>query len=178
MSNPNYAQIISSNELLDDILGDHERVYEEIFARRRSSCIHPECIYATVEKKKKGGVRKIHSQNNLEVIDEHAEQGTSGDDANNSSVHFSVKKLNNISPPPLPSSPRIGITRNAVRYNVNSSEKELDIASDSDTVTKWNKYDSGYEEEMFDSGLATVNIDERLVETNGGQRNPLQTSAQ
>jgi len=170
VNNPNYAQIITSNEILDDILND-DRIYEEIFARRRSSCIHPECIYANVEKyKAKPGTRKSFSQNNLEIIDEDFEQGTSNNDVSSSSAQYAVvKKVNNVTSPPSPNSPRLGFNKDAVKYNA-ANDNENDVIQESDDVnSNWNsKYDSGYMEELYDTGLESVNLDVRLVEGNGG----------
>lgn len=172
VSNPNYAQIIASNDILDDILSEHERVYEEVFARRKSSCIHPECIYANVERKaSRSSIRKSLSQNNLDVIDEAVEQGTSDEGIIGLGEQLSVKKLNNLSVPPLPRSPRIGFARNAVSYSAIGSQKETDNTYTRDADIRRNK-DSGYVEELFEGGIETLNLDSRLVEQADDHRKP------
>ena len=49
MINPVYSQGVANRELLEDVLTEHDRVYEEIFARRKSSARSVDNVYSNID---------------------------------------------------------------------------------------------------------------------------------
>lgn len=177
VSNPNYAQVISSKDILDDVLTEHDRVYEEIISRRRSSCKHAECIYTNIDRSQiRNSKRRRQSQttSTLKVIDESMERTTNTDDITTSGVcavknnttiddvngsypYAVIKKINNNMTKNVPQSPRIGVERNLVNYKQDGKGKE-DDSNVVDKDTEISATDSGFMDELFDSGMETAKI--------------------
>ncbi|KAH3819040.1 hypothetical protein DPMN_120770, partial [Dreissena polymorpha] len=78
-SNPNYEQVISPTEILDSVLQEHDRIYEEILARRKSSTKPNDNAYVNIEKlNKKGVLTKIPSDLNVILeLSEHLDMPSS-----------------------------------------------------------------------------------------------------
>ncbi|XP_045165724.2 uncharacterized protein LOC123529460 [Mercenaria mercenaria] len=184
-ANPQYGQIIASRDILGDALMEHDRVYEEIFTRRKSSCKGQECIYANVDKTKKKTptMRKNRSSGDLRTIDESAEESDFGYEAdNNATPQVPRRKINNWGN--MINNNKRSPALNARRLNDNAVNDDLlwksymnDVSNNSgkeqvgpansqagvnaeDEISKdeVSKCDSGYIEEISETGHETVKV--------------------
>ena len=151
---------------------EHDRVYEEIFSRRKSSCKNSDCIYANIDykvKRKKSGVKKNSSTGDLRTIDESAEESDFGYEADNNAtpqiprrkINYWGNVINNNQSSPAMNAPRYNERLNADDILRNSGSKTVNFqigAESEDEASKASKCDSGYIEEVSDSGHVTVRI--------------------
>jgi hypothetical protein len=154
---------------------EHDRVYEEIFSRRKSSCKNSDCIYANIDykvKRKKPVTRQHSSTGDLRTIDESAEESDFGYEADNNATpqiprrNYRGNMINNNQRSPTMTVRRSkehiradDIVKNSGRGITAEKTVNFQIGVDSeDETSKGSKCDSGYMEEVSDSGHVTIKL--------------------